>query len=756
MSQISKIKIRDGRVKKYLDSIKTSIKRKKFAVFDIESKEDDTQKMGTQRPFLVGFYDPNFKESKEHGGYLEFRNEPYLNKDPEWRTRHIRLGGCIDKLMNVILSNIFANYIFYSHNGGNFDMLFLLAWLCEHRDQFDFEVVPIQSTIQVLRVWEIPENPDDPIKNHWQFLDSMRLLPMGLKRACETFGISEDKSKISFDLSTHEDDPKWSIYLKQDCIALVEVLNKLYDLIQNKLGGEVGVTTPSTAIKLFRRRFIGNDGVPKYIQRYQHWIECSDNECLGCAHEWIRRGYYGGRTEIFRLRGTKLHYYDINSSYVAAMRQDMPIGDRIIEKGFLDWRKHRSPENTNGKYSGFCECLVYIPESCPIPPLPHRDRKTAKLVFPVGYFYGVWSVEELNLLKDPLVNGKIVSVTKTIWMKLQPMFGKMVEELWKLRDKNLEENYFYDDETGEKIFNKGLSELAKLLGNSTYGKFAMNQERTSVVFAQEVKENQCFLCLARIEQKSGICLGCEGSKPAMPDPDSEVWYRAQKVDAPYIIPHVAAHITALARKRLWEFMKLVISLGGDLYYLDTDSIITNIFLPTSTELGALKDEYPGEELNYLAVQPKVYMIEKMKYNKEVKRNQELLNSEFYDASTLDNEPIKLDYKVTMKGFPPYKRTYDNLVRLQKNETLQWEQLEKVRTLARGGFKNPPKIKEVTKAFKSKYDKRILNDEEGTTIAIYLDERKMILQELVDIHGYEHTTKVAKDWEVEDFISHAAE
>lgn len=473
-------------------------------------------------------------------------------------------------------------------------------------------------------------------------------------------------------------------------------------MVENKLGGEVGITTPSTAIKLFRRRFMGRDGVPELIPRWQHWAECVDNkDCMGCAHDWIRRGYYGGRTEIFALKGEGLHYYDINSSYVATMREEMPIGDRIIEEGELDWRLHRNANNPDGRYSGFCECLVYIPPDCEIPPLPHRNKKTGKLIFPTGFIYGVWSMEELILLFDPLVQGKIVKITKTVWFQLQPMFGKMVEELWKLRDKSLEENYTINED-GERVFNTGLDLLAKLLGNSTYGKLAMKQERTSVVFTKDVKETQCFLCKAELYQFVGVCENCQGSKPAMPDPSGDVWYQAHKVDANYIIPHVSAHITARARVRLWNVMKMVIQLGGKLYYLDTDSCITNIELPTSTELGALKNEYPGKVLNYMAVQPKVYMLEMVNEPDESKK-----------------------YKVTMKGFPPIKRTKENLEKLMKDETVYWNQLEKVRTLARLGFRRPPKMKDVQKSFQSGYDKRILNDRDGTTRAIFLDERDMV-------------------------------
>jgi len=657
---------RPGLKSDYLEPLSGTIKRKKFGTLDIESKHDDTQSAGFTRPFLVGFYDPQSQE------YEEFRNEANLSDRP-WERRHILPGGCVDKLLCRLLTRKYRGWVFYAHNGGNFDHLFLLAWLRDHLDEFGFEVVPVQSSIQVIRVWRLPEGPEDPIRDRWEFLDSIKLLPMGLERACKTFGLP---GKVEHDLNMHEEDERWSIYLKQDCIALATVLAMFYDMVENKLGGEVGMTAPSTSMKLFRRRFLGRDGTPNKIPRHAHWPTCTQRaECPGCAHEWVRRGYYGGRTELFRTYGKRLHYYDINSSYVAAMREKQPVGERMVTNE-LDWRLFE-------RYAGFIECLVYIPPECPIPPLPHRNKKTGKLLFPTGYFRGVWSAEELKLLDDPLVNGRIEHVEKVVWFKRQDTFHKMVDELWRLRDKN------------QPDYDEGLSALAKLMGNSLYGKFGMKQERTSVVFAQEVAAGECFLCKGETpSEEVQLCEDCEGSKPAMADIESEVWYQKKHVEAPYIIPHIAAHITALARVRIWRFMKAAIEAGGELYYTDTDSIITDAVLPSSNALGALKDEYPGQELEGLFVQPKVYMLE----GGELK------------------EP-----KVTMKGFPRKLRTKENLEKLRRGETLSYMNLEKVRTLARHGFKNPPRMTEVKKSFKSAYDKRKLHAD-GSTSAIVLDER----------------------------------
>jgi len=724
----------------FLEPITSKVKRKKFLVFDIESKhgcdfdvakghgcpicEDEGpdryvdsrgemrvvgvgQKPGFTRPFLVGLYDP------ERGRYQEFRDEPHLAKR-RWDRRHLDPGGCVDKLMSVVLSKRYSGYAIYSHNGGDFDMLFLLAWLREHRDEFDFEIVPVQTTIQVLHVWRRVEG-DKPVREKWEFLDSIKLLPMSLQKACTAFGV---EGKLDHDLGMHEDDPRWSDYLKQDNIALSDVLRRFYDLVED-LGGEVGITTPSTSMKLFRRRFMGKDDVQERIPRYKHWEGCEEKAtCAGCMHDWIRRGYYGGRTEIHRFEGEGLKYFDLNSSYVAAMARLMPVGDRVVEEGRLDWRRH---ESQGGTYTGFCECTVWIPPSCEIPPLPHRSRETGKLIFPAGRFHGVWSVEELALLEDPLVGGRIEYVRKTAWFGLRPMFRRMVEELWGFRDKTRPD---YDE---------GLSLLAKLLGNGGYGKFAMKPDRSSVVFAKDVERGRCFLCGEETSslpdrgpetgdrgprpQPRAICLDCEGSKPAASDPDTDVWYQAKRTDAGYIIPQVAAHITALARMRLWDYMAEVVRQCGQIFYCDTDSIVCNVELPSSPELGRMKDEYPGERLRFSAVQPKVYLIERTSANDEIAAHRASLLG-VGDVTGADKLKAHKS-KVTMKGFPPRLRTAENLDRLKRGDKLSIDRLEKVRTLARLGFKRSPRMVRVDKGFRSTYDKRIVVGNE--TRPIVLDE-----------------------------------
>ena len=721
-----------NRATTHLIPLSGSHKRRPYIVYDIESKHDGTQAPGFTRPFMVGamagknVWGAGKVDAEQ---YVSFRNV-FDPKRPamgplEWDKQHLAPGGCIDRFMWWLFGDLpleietsntfdpenpeaptgFRGLTIYAHNGGSFDHLHVLPWLRAHMELFEFEVVPVQSSIQEMQVKRRGDS-----KALWFFRDSMKLLPMGLEKACKSFGV---KGKLDHSLDLHEDHPLWDSYLRQDCIALDQVMGKVHELVEEKLGGRVGMTAPSTSMNLFRKRYL------KYkIPRHVHFSECKFSKgfeltpeelqmgakpCEGCCQEFFRNAYYGGRTELFGMMGEGLHYYDINSSYVAALCDPMPVGSKTVHEGKIDWRMRK-----NG-WIGFAECEVDIPK-CPIPPLPYKHLN-GKLMFPWGRFKGTWDVDELALLDHPRVRGRIVSVGRVVWVQAKPIFRDMMVELYSYRDKSLPN---YDE---------GLSLLAKLLGCGLYGKFGQKKERTQIIFERTRREGECFLCGTDIPTSAEICYECVGSKPAGNlDLEQKVWYREKSVDAQYIMPQISAHVTTLARVRLFEFDQQVLDKGGRLYMNDTDSLITDVEMETSTDLGMLKDEYPGELLGYMGVQPKVYMLWKMN------------RGMFEKAHTQHCRDKKCDgcapWKVTMKGFPPALRTEENLITLKEalengseGQVVRFSRLEKVRSMAQRGFEDAPKMMDVERSFQSPYDKRIVlpdGDTEPVMVDIYED------------------------------------
>lgn len=504
-----------------LSPLRGEIVRREFAVVDIETKDGESQKAGFTRPFLAGYYD-GLK-------FVAFRGE-----------------RCLDVMLTFLLSPENDGMTYYAHNGGAFDWLHFLPSLA--RFGYSFEISTVQSKIQCLRV----KPHKDSHRKGWTFLDSYQLIPTGLEKAAKALK-AEVKKQEFFDYDLDESDPRWNDYLKDDCVALYKTLLNFYELIEEKIGGEVGMTTAATSMKTFRRRYQS-----KPIEKHSTY------------HEFFRAAYFGGRVEIFKKQGQGLHYYDINSSYPFSMLQPMPIGK------LTEW-KGKPPAWLIKERVGFARASVYVPPSTHIPLLPHR-LKDGKLIFPTGSFSGVWpAVELLEAEKE----GVKVTWHDSVWIVAEPIFGEMVHELYAYRDKS------------RPGYDEALAYVAKILLNSLYGKFATNTLREKIIYIEPDQDPP------------------EGAIPAAPeDPECPIFTVEEEIDAPYIAPQISAHITALSRIALYRFMKEADRLG-ELVYCDTDSIITSADLShmCGVGLGALKDEGAGVTYEGEFLQPKLYFLQ---------------------------------------------------------------------------------------------------------------------------------------------------
>lgn len=612
-------------------------KRRPFLVLDLESKEDDTQRAGFTRPFMGGVYDGS-----------EFHAFFDQDRGGDWQTRYHYPGGCIDRMMKFILRDKYAGHHIYAHNAGRFDYLFLLTWLMTvgERMGFMFSLIPVSSSIQVLDVWKKGSGKKKKWKR-WRFLDSLRLIPIGLDKAGKTFGVG---GKLEHDLHLPEWDKRWLEYNRVDCVKLYEVLEKFHHYVEDVLLGEIGVTAPATAVKLLRRRYLKAP-----IARNVH------------THEFIRRGYFGGRVEVFKKSGQGLRYYDINSSYPAAMLEMMPGGDCSEWDGEPPERFRRDPEQ--GGRIGFCEVKVVVPRTLHIPPLPVRgDGKLlpkGKLLFPTGNLYGIWEWSELQQAIE--MGCEIVWWGKSYWYEAIPLFREYAQDLYAYRDKS------HPD------YNDGMAAIAKLLLNSSYGKFGMNTLRKKIY-----KYDDPDLP--------------DNAVPADNDPECLVWYAEEEVDACYIMPQIAARVTAVARVALLRHMLAAEELGGELHYCDTDSLITNVEMPTSTELGGLKDEYPEQS---------------------GKLRGEFLGPKMYALDTEDGFEGEAFELIKAKGFPGKYRTRETIETLKEGGVITMQRLEKVGTLAKAGFRRGPRMVTVPKRLHFDAGKRrIFKD--GSTSPHYVE------------------------------------
>jgi hypothetical protein len=626
-----------------LRPLEAPARRRPFIVLDIESKKDGTQEAGFTRPFMVGVYGDLDGNGPAYRAFFDQVTQPGVGI----MERYYSSGGCVDRAMRFILSKRFVGHHVYAHNAGRFDYLFLLPWLAQIGVPmgYRFSIVPVASSIQVLDIWRGEATPEGMRKRRlWRFLDSYRLLPTSLDKIAKTFGLS---GKTQHDLNLPETDPSWVVYNGQDCSELFRVLEKFHAYVEDVLLGEVGITAPATAMKIFRRNYL-RQSVPRSLD----------------THEFVRRGYFGGRVEPFERQSQGLRYYDINSSYPTAMLEPMPAGEASIWEG-------EPPERFLRGRLGFVEADVLVPDMH-VPPLPVRSEG-GKLIFPVGRLSGVWEWSELEMALEE--GAQIARWKKSVWYEPVMLFRDYVEELYKYRDRS------------SPSYDQGLAEVVKIMLNATYGKFGMKTLRRKLYLYDDPRLP-------------------DGARPLTGDPDSLVYVAEEESDAPYVMPQVAARVTALARVRLYRKVLRASSCrdcwparcscarGEFIAYTDTDSGITPTVLPTGSALGELKDEIPEHSGRLFGkfLGPKVYII-----------------------STKPPEfPWEGSYFEKTKAKGLERRDRHTVETLARGGIVYQKRLEKVGTLARKDFLLGPKMVTVPRRILPTEGKRIMHDDGRTS------------------------------------------
>lgn len=252
--------------------------------------------------------------------------------------------------------------------------------------------------------------------------------------------------------------------------------------------------------------------------------------------------YFGGRTECFKIGKIRQPVYclDINSSYPTSMKNlSFPVSDYYITD---------KPET----YRWIAECDIEV-NNCYVPIIPLR---TEKLLFPTGKFSAyVNSIEyekavENNQIKNVKFK-KVYNFTDSAYI-----FNDFVD-------------FFYSKrEIAKQEKNEFLSSFYKLILNSCYGRFALNggikvlKENTGEIGYYELFEEENLIYKEiQIEEKNSVN---------------------------YIIPLL---VTANSRIYLFEMLKKVLSIGGDILYSDTDSCYFTLSNNVEKDIDKIQDNF---------------------------------------------------------------------------------------------------------------------------------------------------------------------
>lgn len=425
---------------------------------------------------------------------------------------------------------------FYAHAGGLADMLFVMQALATRTD---YRVEASFSGSSAIIVHVIRG------RCKWTFVDSLWLFGTALKDVAKWIGM--EKGSVDFETDNFAELVE---YNRLDCVILWKAIDAFETALLG-LGGQLMMTLASSAMQLFRRKFLKRDII---------------------THPEVnlvaRESYFGSRVEVIQHRVTDGYYYDINSSFPYAMTAPAP--------GNLRGTTRQLSDRLDALY--LAEVEVEVPPMH-LPPLPLRHE--GSVFFPIGRWKGWYNQVDLRLLEQR--GGRLLKVGRVLHFDPFDDLRGYAETLYEKR------------RSGTTDFDKI---VYKLLLNSLYGKFAENSHK------QQLLVNPPFTtCPHNPPHPPKANDGRESACMTQLLPG--IWLLENEVDIPHEAVAISSQITALARANLLGHMNNC----DEVHYCDTDGFSTNQSdVRTGDKLGELKLELVFKDAEFIS--PKVYRIDK--------------------------------------------------------------------------------------------------------------------------------------------------
>lgn len=383
--------------------------------------------------------------------------------------------------------------------------------------------------------------------NHsWVLRDSVALLPFTLKKICETFDVEHKKGDFDH-MKIHWGN--WRDLKPEWEPYLIDDCRGLFEALHHF----EELLMRMFNVNLRHNMTLAQLAMDVYRTKYMKF----PLPTYESREENIRKSYFGGRTEIITMRGKGLKYYDVKSEYPYVMKnKPMPVGVPIT--------------NYDMKVTdfGIAHATVTAPDGIYIPLLPHRSEN-GKLLFPRGTFSGWWCTPELQKAVEL---GYKVKIHWGYEFEQAHIFTEYVDALYHIKETSKKGSPMYL--------------ISKLLMNSLYGKFGQRREREElVIFPTDTA----------------------GMEPLDFYAESEIWVKKTESKSKHILPAIASFVTCYGRLRLYEAIEEALSKGGEIYYMDTDSIVTDVELKTGDQLGDLEAEIPAIDEGIFLL-PKMYAL----------------------------------------------------------------------------------------------------------------------------------------------------
>lgn len=244
--------------------------------------------------------------------------------------------------------------------------------------------------------------------------------------------------------------------------------------------------------------------------------------------QYVRKFYYGGRCEVFgnNEENEKIFHFDFSGMY----------SNRLLENfSFNDYELIY--DNFNINIPGFY--TIFVNSDLELPILPYKCKKTKKLLFPNGEFYGTYWYQEIIIF---IKNGGIILkiIDGLVFKKTDYIFKNFALNCIKQRKLSKINNIIW-----------------KMIPNSLVGRLGLRQDNEETVL---IENNLYDPTDIRIISDKKI---------------NNIWVVRKKKEINNIINSnviYASIVTSKARIIWWEQAKNLINAGGRLLYCDTDSI----------------------------------------------------------------------------------------------------------------------------------------------------------------------------------------
>jgi len=527
-----------------------------IAVYDLETCDADMEdkKKHDTHVYALGYYDG-------------FRYKEIYNMDHE---------DVLEEFINFLLT-LGNKTIIYAHNGGKFDTYLLLKVLLK------------SSKVNITNFLEqngrIMQMTITVNKNTIIFRDSYNLIATSLDKACKDFKTKTkklegdvDHSKINMDNCKTEEIYNYTKkYLKNDCLSLHEALMSFDNILDNAYGFSIknNLTNAGIARSLFKNKFYDEHKTPIYSLTRE-----VDTE--------LRKFYYGGRNEVMTKLGHtkgKLFYLDFTSLYPYVMQNnEYQYGKMNI----IDVKT----KIFNKKWFGFVKCRFRNTHKKNIP--LHPVVILGRLVFPhvKKWQDAILSTEEVRYsVKNDI--GYEYEFTKVYnYENKTDFFKKPVEELYKMKI------------DAQKEGNKALRSISKIIINSLYGFFGikyLNRDQTVVVNERcsKTKRDGFKNAEDNREKRLGGYLMAQKLKDFKQIGKYDFYKVIDEIDVDMANVGIASTVTAYARLELYKLLKDIKDRKGNIYYMDTDSVVTDYNIYADREMRKKWIRTGGDKLGEL-------------------------------------------------------------------------------------------------------------------------------------------------------------